>query len=230
MPRATHTNYDSLAHQMLPLVHKVATQISRRVPPHISYDDLAAAGMLGLAAALTRFDPARADKFQGYAEYRIRGEILDELRRRDTLSRDARLESKRLQQAADDLSSRLGREAHSTEVAARLGISVEQYGHLQQQAACSKTVSTDDLETSLPSDAPDPIEQIFRKQAKASLARGIHQLPEKQRLVLWLYYYEELPLREIAEVLGVTTSRVCQIRSEAVVRLRGTLQDELLAA
>lgn len=228
MSRALRAKNEDLARDLLPLVHKVATKIARRLPLHVGYDDLVGAGMLGLTAALNRFDPRRAHRFSGYAEYRIRGEILDDLRRRDLLSRDARLESKRARQAQDDLNGRLGREALPEEVACCLGLSLEQYAQLQQQMVCTRTVSTEDVE--IAQHSPDPVDEIYRKEAKVRLATAIQELPRTQRLVLWLYYYEELPLREIAEVLNVTPSRVCQIRSEAVARLRSMAAVEELAA
>ncbi len=219
------------AKSLIPLVYKIAAKIARRLPRHVALDDLVSAGMLGLAIALKRFDPSRADRFLGYAEYRIRGEILDELRRRDLLSRDARVASKKLQQTIQDLSARLGREAQSEEVAQRLGISLEYFNTLQQRLINKRSVSTEDLETELSQEGKDPYEETFLQETRAVLAQAIESLPKQQSLVLWLYYYEELPLKEIAEILGVTSSRVCQIRAEAVEKIRTLLlKSEKLAA
>ncbi len=116
MQKIAH-EHDALAGQLLPLVHEVAAQVARRVPSHVMLDDLVGAGMLGLAGALQRYDPARAETFKGYAEFRIRGAIIDELRRRDIMSRDARIESKKLQRSVQQLNAELGRKAEDDEVA-----------------------------------------------------------------------------------------------------------------
>lgn len=233
MDHSLENSRNKLAKSLIPLVHKVASHIARRLPPHVSLDDLIGAGLLGLAAALNRFDPSRARKFKGYAEYRIRGEILDELRRRDILSRDARLQSKRAQRAIQELNGKLGREALPEEIACQLGVSLESYCGFHQQLLNLRTVSSDEMEICLPHEGRDPYESVYWQEARNKLARAIERLPRQKRLVLWLYYYEELPLQEIAELLDVTSSRVCQIRTEAIQKLRNFLEEnqtEQLAA
>ncbi|MBK8481180.1 MAG: FliA/WhiG family RNA polymerase sigma factor [Proteobacteria bacterium] len=217
-----------LARELMPLVNDVATQIARRVPMHVGLDDLVAAGALGLAGALTRFDPERAETFRGYAESRIRGAIMDELRHRDIMSRDARIESKKLQRSVEQLCAARGREVADEEIADHLGLDLEAYWALQLRLKSARMVSAEQLE--LLDEAANPYEQACETQSRQLLADCIRALPERQALVLWLYYYEELPLREIAAMLGVTPSRVCQIRSEAVESLRREVEGEQAAA
>ena len=217
-----------LAKELLPLVHEVAAQVARRVPSHVLLDDLVGAGMLGLAGALTRFDPERADTFKGYAEFRIRGAIMDDLRRRDIMSRDARIESKKLQRSVQQLSGELGREAEDDEVAKYLGVTMETFRSMQLRLKSARMVSADALE--LVYDGANAYDNLWEYQMREQLVEGIQGLPKRQSLVLWLYYYEELPLREIADMLGVTPSRVCQIRTEAVERLRKQVEQEAARA
>ena len=213
---------NTLAKTLIPLVQEVAAQVARRVPAHVTMEDLVGAGMLGLAAAIDRYDPTRAGTFRGYAEFRIRGEIMDELRRRDIMSRDARIESKKLQRTVQELSQRVGREAEDDEVAAHLGISLEAFRAMQLRLNDARLVSAQDME--LPdSSGVSPADELQSRQMKQRLVRQINELPERMRLVLWLYYFEELPLREIGDLLGVTPSRVCQIRAEGVDRLRSQI-------
>lgn len=219
----------SLAKSLLPLVHEVAAQVARRVPSHVMMDDLVGAGMLGLAGALTRYEPAREDTFKGYAEFRIRGAIMDELRRRDIMSRDARIESKKLHRSVQRLNAELGREADDDEIAAYLGVSLEAYRSMQLRFRTARMIPADSLD--LVDGCGTPLDHVRTDQMRELLVQGLRDLPERQAHVLWLYYYEELPLREIAEELGVTASRVCQIRGEAVERLKRHLeQQDRLAA
>jgi RNA polymerase sigma factor for flagellar operon FliA len=223
------TDRSSLAQSLVPLVHEVAAQVARRVPSHVMLDDLVGAGMLGLAGALTRFDPDRTDTFKGYAEFRIRGAIMDELRRRDIMSRDARIESKKLQRSVQQLSAELGREAEDDEVAEHLGVSMEAYRAMQFRFKAARLVSAEAFE--LVDETSTPDQEYQQAEMRQRLASAIAQLPKRQAFVLWLYYYEELPLREIADQLGVTPSRVCQIRTEAVERLNKKMaQEERLPA
>jgi len=210
---------NQLAKRFIPLVHQVAGQVARRLPAHVRLEDLVAAGMLGLAGALRRYDPHRAASFKGYAEFRIRGEIIDELRRRDFMSRDARAQSKRIEKAVDSLRQERGSEPDSDEIAAHLGMSLEMLQEKSWRAHDARQVSLADVQ--LPDnrfESPDVGAQ--RAETRGLLAEAIETLPERWRVVLWLYYYEELPLQEIGELLGVTPSRICQIRADAVSRLQ----------
>lgn len=218
----------ALAESLIPLVHDVAGQVARRVPAHVMLDDLIGAGMLGLATALTRYEPARSDTFKGYAEFRIRGAIMDELRRRDIMSREARIESKKLQRTIQQLNSDLGRQADDDEIADYLDVSLETYRAMQLRFSAARMVSADALD--LATEDASPLDSLDGSETRDRLADGLKQLPKRQALVLWLYYYEELPLREIADRLGVTPSRICQIRGDAVASLRRHMEDTQLAA
>lgn len=209
---------NEVARKLVPLVHYVAAQVARRVPAHVQKDELVANGMLGLALALQKYDPARADLFKTYAEFRIRGAILDELRRRDVMSRDARAEAKRCERAAGELRNRLGREPAHDEVSAEAGIDLDRYHGLQRRAQEGWSVQLSDAMVA--DGHPDPAELLQNKELRQRVLEELQALPERQRQVIWLYYFQELPLQDIGDVLGVSASRVCQIRGEAVTALQ----------
>lgn len=209
---------DTIARDLMPLVHEVAAQVARRVPSHVGLDELVSSGMLGLAGALTRYDNDRAKTFKGYAEFRIRGAIIDDLRRRDIMSRDARIESKKMHKQIQELTSQLGRVPEDDEIADHFGVDLETYRGMQLRLHGPRMLSGDGIE--IEDEQESVVDAIENRELREQLVVGIEALPERQRLVLWLYYYEELPLREIAEMLNVTPSRICQIRSEAVEMLR----------
>lgn len=219
---------EHLARDLIPLVHEVASKVARRVPGDVGYEDLVGAGMLGLATALSRYDPERAESFRSYAETRIRGEMVDELRRRDMMSREARGGNKRLRGAVDAVSRQLNRPATDEEVAAHLDLSLEALYALQLKVADTRIIWREEVEVSAEDASAADVLQL--KQLRDLLVAEIEELPARQRLVLWLAYVEELSLREIGEVLGVTPSRVCQIRTEAERRLRRRLRDPLALA
>ena len=224
----TNVKRSKLAQKLIPLVHQVAAQVARRVPPHVMLEDLVGAGMLGLAAAINRYDPEREETFKGYAEFRIRGEIMDELRRRDLMSRDGRAESKKVQQTIEQLTRELGCEPQHAEVAKRMGMSLSDYQTAQFRAHGARTVSLADME--LAQEQRSPADLAQSSEVLGVLSGAIEQLPERQKVVLWLYYFEELPLHEIGEALNVSPSRVCQIRGEAVARLRRAMKRHAVAA
>jgi RNA polymerase sigma factor for flagellar operon FliA len=208
-----------LARTLLPLVHEVAGRVARRLPAHVLLDDLVGAGMLGLARALDRYDPRRAQTFRAYAELRIRGEIMDELRRSDLLSRDARCGCKRLERATSTVANRLGRTPSADQVARQLDISLDEYHALRTRYAGARFVPA---ESAGLAEETTPVDLIAERELLDELTTAIARLPERLRVILWLYYVEELPLREIGDLLGVTPSRVCQLRAEAVQLLRGS--------
>lgn len=219
---------ENLAKDLIPLVHEVAAKVARRVPDDVGYEDLVGAGMLGLATALNRYDPERAETFRSYAETRIRGEMVDELRRRDMMSREARGGNKRLRGAVDALSRQLNRPATDEEVAAHLELSLDQLYALQLKVADTRIIWREEVDAS--ADDTSAADMVQLKQLRELLVVEIDQLPERQRLVLWLAYVEELSLREIGDVLGVTPSRVCQIRTEAERTLRQRMREPLALA
>ena len=218
------------AAKFFPYIEKVARRLARRLPAHVEIDDLISSGVIGLIEAAERFDPERVDRFEAFAEFRIRGAMLDDLRSRDTLSRDMRRLSNELREATRKLESQLGRSPDQEEIAKRLGVGVEELYARQQKLSGSSVVGIDDagpdlLERTGDQTAADPFEQTSRHEMTERLVAGIGHLPEKMQQVLSLYYSENLNLKEIGAVLGVTESRVCQIHGEATKRLRDSLSD-----
>jgi RNA polymerase sigma factor for flagellar operon FliA len=216
---------DDLAVECFPLVRRVVTQMTRTLPAHVNFDDLLGAGMLGLATAISHYDPLRGTQFKTYAEFRIRGQVLDELRRLDVLSRDQRGWYKRIRSTMHALASSLGREATAEEVAAALQISLEDFRTLERDLR-QQPVSTETLPTELPVDQPLASDTLEAREFKGLLGRAICRLPAQQQRVLQLHYQEELSLQEIGNLLGVTPSRICQIRSAAISSLRALLLEE----
>ena len=218
------------AAKFFPYIEKVARRLARRLPAHVEMDDLISSGVIGLMEAAERFDPKRVDRFEAFAEFRIRGAMLDDLRSRDTLSRDMRRLSNELREASRKLESQLGRTPDNAELAERLGLKVHELYARQQKLSGSSVVGIDDagpdfLDRTRDDSQPDPFEMTSHRETLARLVAGIDDLPEKMQQVLSLYYCENLNLKEIGHVLGVTESRVCQIHGEATRRLRESLGD-----
>jgi RNA polymerase sigma factor for flagellar operon FliA len=199
-------------------------------------DDLMSAAMVGLVTSADRFDPTRGVQFKTFAEQRIRGIIMDELRAQDWLSRPMRDKYKQLERTTAALGQKLGREPASEEIAAALGMELEDYflllGDVHAYSFMSLDESWDDgegnpinlLEVLDDKGVGDPQNKLIRHQLMHALGGVIDELPEKERLVVTLYYYEELTMKEIGHVLTLTESRVSQIHSQAVVRLRARLK------
>lgn len=216
------------ATKFFPYIQKVARRLARRLPSHVEIDDLVSSGVIGVMEAAERFDPKRVDRFEAFAEFRIRGAMLDDLRSRDTLSRDMRRLSNELREATRKLEGQLGRAPDQGELAQTLGVGVDELYARQQKLTGSSVVGIDDagpdfLERNADETAPDPFEVTAHRETLARLVTSIDDLPEKMQQVLSLYYCENLNLKEIGRVLGVTESRVCQIHGEATRRLRETL-------
>jgi RNA polymerase sigma factor FliA len=218
------------AAKFFPYIEKVARRLARRLPAHVEIDDLVSAGVIGLMEAADRYDPKRVDRFEAFAEFRIRGAMLDDLRARDTLSRDMRRLSNELREATRRLESELGRAPDQSELASTLGLNVDELYLRQKKLSGSSVVGLDDagpdlLERTGDSSSPDPFEIASHREALARLVSGIDDLPEKMQQVISLYYCENMNLKEIGQILGVTESRVCQIHGEATRRLRESLTD-----
>jgi len=218
--------------QMLPTVRRIAHQLARRLPRHIRIDDLVGAGCEGLVAAVARFDPTRGEEFESYVEFRIRGAMLDELRACDPLSRDQRAHANRIVAATRALVSRLGRAPAADEIAAELGVPLETYWEWLTAAATGATSLYSDEEHDwsaqlCDSRAESADDLLARKELKQALNRAIAALPERLRRVLDMHYVDGLTLRQIGALLGVSESRVCQIQSEAVRRLREACREHL---
>ncbi len=219
------------------LVNRVAYKLLARLPPNIELDDLKSAGVIGLIDAAEKFDPGRSN-FRSYAEIRIRGAILDELRALDWVPRTVRQNKTRIERARAALVARLGRPATEDEMAAEMGISAEEYADRAEKAQALRVVSYEDLsadpsearaflETVADPDAEDPEEARGEAERRAVLLDAMQQLDERSRLVVGLYYFEDLGLRDIGSILGVTESRISQIHSKAVRDLHVILGGEL---
>lgn len=217
----------------LGLVRHVARGIQRRLMNVVELDELMSAGTLGLVEAIERFDHTRNLAFSTYAVPRIRGAILDELRRVDHVPSSVRRRARALGNARDELSSDLGRAPDSNETASHLGVDAATFGRMQGDVAATMLVGLDDVRSSddegytladvLPAPEDDIDDRLSRSRELELLRDAISRLPSVERQVLTLYYYEELKLQDIARVLEVTESRVCQIKQKALIRLRGAL-------
>jgi RNA polymerase sigma factor for flagellar operon FliA len=227
---------EKLILQYTPLVRYVIERLAINFPVVLDNDDVYNCGVIGLIHAVDRFDPMRGVKFETYAISRIKGSIIDELRNLDPVPRSTRKLSKQIEQAYAELHEELNRPATEAEVAARLGIDVETLSALSVQLACT-TISLDSAfdsddggdsvpiaETIEDKTSPNPAQWLERRELAQQLADILGQLPERERLVLALYYYEELTLREISKVMEVSESRVCQLHTQAIMRLRALLK------
>lgn len=219
----------------LPIVRFLARRIHERLPQHVEMEDLVSAGVLGLMDAFTKFDPRKKVQFRSYAQFRIRGAILDSLRTLDWSPRDLRRKGRAVEEAISSLTGRLGRAPAEPEIAAELGVSVEDYqtllGDLKGleigtlHAEHNEDSGEEELAYVPGRPDEDPLFCCLRGELKEKLIEAIEALPERERLVMTLYYYEELTMREIGLALGVVESRVSQIHSSAVVHLRAALRD-----
>jgi RNA polymerase sigma factor for flagellar operon FliA len=206
-------------------VEKVAKTLMRRLPPSTDIGDLISAGALGLIEAASRFDPAKGDSFEAFARIRIRGAMLDDIRLRDTMSRDMRRAWRTIGRSTSALTQRLGRRPTEGELADDVGLSVDALRARRAQLSGARVIGLDDagidlLERTADANAEDPQELVARRELLDRLAALIAGLPERMQQVLGLYYRENLSLKEIGAVLGVTECRVCQIHGEATRRLR----------
>jgi RNA polymerase sigma factor FliA len=228
---------DRLILDYAPVIKYIAQRIATRLPPHISVDDLTNAGVIGLIDAMEKYDPSRDNTFKTYAEFRIRGAMLDELRGLDWVPRSVRQKESALERAYEEIERRLGRSATDEEVATLLSIAVEEfYGWLNQVKGVSLLSlealgvrGTDgeviNLLEILPSDeAKNPAHLLQTNRLKMIIARAIEDLPYQEKVVISLYYYEELTMKEIGKVLEITESRVSQIHTKAIFHLRTKLK------
>lgn len=216
----------------LDLVKRIALHMNGRLPPTVQLDDLMQAGMIGLLEAAGQYDPAFGASFSTYAGIRIRGAMLDEVRRNDWAPRSVYRKARQISQAVAEVEGRTKRDARDQEVADVLDMHLRDYHQLLQEASGYRLLSFDDVNGSeqslaetLPAGGHAPDEGALRDAFREALAKAVDSLPERERLVMSLYYDEELNLREIGEVLGVTESRVSQIHSQAILRLRARMSD-----
>ncbi|WP_417530350.1 RNA polymerase sigma factor FliA [Marinobacter lipolyticus] len=220
-----------LVEEHAPLVKKIALHLMARLPASVQLEDLMQAGMIGLLEAAQRYSSTKGATFETYAGIRIRGAMVDEIRKGDWVPRSVHRNARRISQAIKAVEDRFGREAQDQEVADELGVELAEYHSSLSDANSGRLFSLDELNESgdLPleeAEASDnPLDDITSDAFKRSLAQAIEELPEREKLVLSLYYQEELNLKEIGAVLGVSESRVSQIHSQAALRLRGRLTD-----
>jgi len=225
---------DRLLLEQLPQVKYIARRIHERLPQHVPFDDLLHAGIVGLIDAMHKFDANKNVRFASYAKFRIRGAILDSLRDMDWSPRDLRRKARKLQAIMQTLQSELGRSASEPELAAAMGMSLDDFQHLLDEIRGLEVGSLqiesleDGRETDLGETLPgppdqDPLTLCLHGERREMLARAIAQLPQREQQVLALYYQEELTMKEVGAVLGVGESRVSQIHSMAVARLRSIL-------
>jgi RNA polymerase sigma factor FliA len=224
-----------------PLVKYVAGRMSSGLPGHVEEADLISYGLGGLISAIERFDLSREIKFETYAITRIRGAIIDELRNLDWVPRSVRARAREIERANMKLEAKLQRAPTDEEMASELGVGIDEFHETLLQISNSTIVALDELwsvqdatgdqvsllDTLADRDAPDPQQLVDQSELRDRIADAIAALPEREKLVVALYYYENLTLREIGEVLGVTESRVSQLHTKAVLRLRSKLQGEL---
>ncbi|MCL1844017.1 MAG: FliA/WhiG family RNA polymerase sigma factor [Defluviitaleaceae bacterium] len=215
-----------------PLVKHVAGRLLVHIGQHVEYDDLVGYGIFGLIDAIEKFDSTKGVKFETYASFRIRGAVIDHIRRMDWVPRTLRQKNKQMEQVYNQLEDELGRQPTDEELAAKLELTIEETQDLLRKSSVLSLVSLDDYMeqnyessfTSLVASRVDsPEEQTERQERKEMLADSINKLTEKERLVITLYYFEDLTLKEISSIMKVSESRVSQIHTKAITRLQGKL-------
>ena len=225
-----------------PLVKYVAGRMASGLPSHVEEGDLISYGLLGLISAVKRFDPTRQIKFETFAVTRIKGSIIDELRSLDWVPRSVRAKARDIERANAALEHKLQRAPTDQEIAGALGMEIEDFHASLVQISNSSVVALDEmwtlsdasgdqvslLDTLQDHHAIDPVTAMTATEMKDRLAAAIERLPEREKLVVALYYYENLTLREIGEVLGVTESRVSQLHTKAILRLKSRLEEDVL--
>ncbi len=235
----TSNQKDKLIMEYAPLIKFIAYKISMRLPSNIELDDLIASGAIGLMDAIEKYDPSRDNTFKTYAEFRIRGAILDELRNQDWVPRSIRDKAKLLEKTFSQLKNDLGRDATDQEAADKLGLSMDEFHDLVYQV-CPVSILSFDNQTTFSSidkksmlgfledfKIDNPFNELQIKVVKDIIMDSINSLPEKHKIILSLYYYEDLNLKEIGRVLRITESRVSQLHAQAIVRLKAKLSSSI---
>ena len=226
---------ETVIERYAPMVRRIASQLIAKLPANVDIDDLIQAGMIGLLDASTRYDSSQGAQFETFALQRVRGAMLDELRASDWMPRSVRRNQRRIETAIRDLEQRLQRAPSESEIAAHLKLTLEQYQQLLVDAKGAQLMYIDDLgpdgseegflERNVPDTGALPLERVGDARFRKALAEAITRLPERERMVMGLYYQESLNLKEIGAVLGVTESRISQMHSQSVARLRSQLRD-----
>ena len=223
---------DQLVQRFAPLVKRIAYHLMARLPSSVQVDDLIQNGMMGLLDAINRFEAGMGAQFETYAAQRVRGAMLDGLRENDWLPRSLRRDFRRIEVAVSQLDQEYGRPPGEQELADALDMTLADYQKMLQEARGHQLISFEDLvedgdenflERHLTDNASEPSRILEDESLRQMLVQGIELLPEREKLMMALYYEQDLNLREIGEVMGVTESRVCQLHSQAVVRLRARI-------
>ena len=228
---------DELITEYLPYVKSIAHRMAVHLPPSVEAEDLVNAGVIGLMNAIERYDSTRENKFITYALFRIRGAMLSELRSRDFLSRSSRSKIRELEKAYQDLNLKLGREAKDNEVVQELGISLDEFYDIRKMSMMSfisfeeiGSFSNEEkdglMHLLVDGNSDDPLGLTGLKEMRNAIAGFIDQLKEKEKMVVSLYYWDELTMKEIGKVLDITESRVSQIHSQALIHLRAKLRKD----
>jgi len=227
---------DALIRQYLPLVRRLATHMIAKLPPNVELDDLVQVGMIGLTEALSRYEASQGVQFETFATQRIRGAMLDELRNGDWMSRSSRKGQKDIERAIHRLEQTLGRSPLESEIAQEMGMELQEYQQLLGKVRGTQLLYLEDLSRGSGDEADDfldrhladqqldPASLLRSERLRSALVQAITQLPEREQYVMGMYYEQDMNLKEIAAVLGVTESRVCQLHSQAIARLRAKMR------
>ncbi|MBU1362114.1 MAG: RNA polymerase sigma factor FliA [Gammaproteobacteria bacterium] len=226
---------DALIRQYVPLVRRLAHHMIAKLPPNVELDDLIQVGMIGLADALSRYEASQGVQFETFATQRIRGAMLDELRDGDWLSRGSRKSQKQIEQAVRKLEHRLGRSPVESEIAAELDMPLAEYQSLLGRVRGTQLVYLEDmggrdeddegfLDRHAADAEADPMSVLKDHRLRQALVTAIETLPEREKYIMGMYYEQDMNLKEIAAVLGVTESRVCQLHSQSIARLRAKMR------
>ena len=228
-------NRDAQLRQYSPLVKRLAHHMIAKLPASVEVDDLIQVGMIGLSEALSRFEPSQGVQFETFASQRIRGAMIDELRGGDWMSRGSRKSQKEIEQAVHRLEHRLHRAPMESEIAAELELSLTDYQELLAKVRGTQLVyledisggddSDDYLDRHVAQEDADPVNILGDARMRAALVEAIKNLPEREQYIMSMYYEHDMNLKEIAAVLGVTESRICQLHSQSIARLRSRLRD-----
>jgi RNA polymerase sigma factor for flagellar operon FliA len=232
--KADSESENELVEKYLSLVSSIAARLAMTLPEHVDQDDLYSAGLVGLLQAVRNYDPTCGASFETYARTRVRGAMLDELRKMDWVPRTVHEKARRVQGVMSQLEQKFGRTPTEAQVAKALNITPQEYGKLLNEIrpatfVCLDIVTSEDdagdlYEVVANTAEESPLEQISQRELKQVILDRLKELPEMQRKVLALYYGEELHLREIAEAVGLTESRICQIHAQAVLSIRSYIQ------
>lgn len=228
-----HVSQDEQVTKYAPLVKRIAYHMMARLPASVEVDDLIQVGLIGLLDAVSRFDGNQGAQFESYATQRIRGSMLDELREADWLPRHVRQKSRQIEAAINRLQQRNGKSPSEQEISDELDLSIDQYQSMLGDVKCSQLLYYEDfsdeesasfLERYLVDGSQDPLAVLEDEGFRDGLIAAIHHLPERERSMMGMYYEQDMNLKEIGVVLGVSESRVCQLHSQAVARLRAQLK------